>query len=100
MLDTLPCGHPKECLVSSGEGTHYCAACERGGWVLHGMTRREGLPRPGLRLLIGADSSQGPIVRAGTYLEEAGFIDLCRSRLILCVYVWMYWPDPPPLEGE
>lgn len=27
MSETMGCGHPKECVVSGGDGTHYCGMC-------------------------------------------------------------------------
>ena len=32
MTEQQTCGHPVECIVSSDEGTNYCAACEQHWW--------------------------------------------------------------------
>jgi hypothetical protein len=110
----LSCGHPRACLVSSDDGTHYCAACERGGWVYCCPQKFEGLPPDGQKVDIAWVETElaGFIGLTGHYpgkrvMETWYFCDnegnetYLAEELGCCVYGWRFRDDPPPLpEGE
>jgi len=107
----LKCGHPSGCEKERTDGfgyifsgrvkrEKYCAACERGGWVYCS----EGLPPFKTSVIVVLQQDKVQHIEPG-WLDDAAIwcIEDTDMELETCgwrVYAWMYWPDPPPPEGE
>ena len=106
----LECGHPKACEREDelGLGAKWCAACERGGWVLDAEGTPEMQNEEGRYVFVCFILEEGAIgAPTGTmiwpcwYDETCGFEPLPDAFISGTVHAWMYWPSPPPLpEGE